>query len=66
MSRTSESEPLILDIMAWPLSDQEELVHAIAKSTNASSFDLISAFDQTRIDPKDEQYATVINHMGIL
>jgi arginine deiminase len=52
--------------MAWPLPDQEELVHAIAKSTNASFFDLISAFDQTRIDPKDEQYATVINHMGIL
>ena len=27
---------------------------------------MISAFDQTRIDPRDEKYATIINHMGIL
>jgi hypothetical protein len=54
------------DTMAWPLPDQEELVHSIARSTNASFFDLISAFDQTRIDLKDEQHATIINHMGIL
>jgi hypothetical protein len=53
------------DSMAWPLPDQEEVVQAIAKSTNASLFDLMSTFDQTRIDPKDAQFAT-INHMGIL
>ena len=52
--------------MAWPLSDQEELVHKIARSTNASIFDMISAFDQTRIHPDDVKYATIINHMGIL
>ena len=54
------------DIMLWPLPDQEELVYAVARSTNRSIFDLISTFDQTRIDPKDEQFATIINHMGIL
>jgi len=52
--------------MAWPLPDQEELLHKIARSTNASIFDMISAFDQTRIHPDDEKYATIINHMGIL
>ena len=51
--------------MAWPLPDQEEVVHKIAQSTNASLFDLISAFDQTRVDPRDEKYATIINHMGV-
>jgi hypothetical protein len=34
--------------------------------SNASFFDMISAFDQTRIHPDDEKYATIINHMGIL
>jgi Reverse transcriptase (RNA-dependent DNA polymerase). len=52
--------------MAWPLPDQEELTHNVARSSNASKFDMISAFDQTRIDPRDERYATIINHMGIL
>src|SRR5437773_9380787 len=52
--------------MAWPLLDQEELVHKIARSSNASIFDMISAFDQTRIHPDDVKYATIINHMGIL
>jgi hypothetical protein len=42
----------LTDTMA--LLDQEELVHAITKSTNASFFDLISMFDQTKIDPNDE------------
>lgn len=51
--------------MAWPMPDQEELVHNIARSSNGSVFDMISAFDQTRIDPKDEKYATIINHMGV-
>jgi hypothetical protein len=27
---------------------------------------MISAFDQTRIQPDDVKYATIINHMGIL
>ena len=52
--------------MAWPMPDQEELVHNIARSTNASMFDMISAFDQTRIHPDDEKYATIINHMEVL
>ena len=52
--------------MAWPMPDQEELVHNIARSSNGSIFDLISAFDQTRIYPDDEKYATIINHMGVL
>ena len=51
--------------MAWPLPDQEELVHNVARSTNASIFDMISAFDQTRIHPDDVKYATIINHMGV-
>src|SRR5438045_7382606 len=52
--------------MTWPMHDQEELVHNIARSTNASMFDMISAFDQTRIHPDDEKYATIINHMGVM
>ena len=51
--------------MAWPMLDQEELVHNMAHSSNASIFDMISAFDQTRIHPDDEKYATIINHMGV-
>ena len=51
--------------MAWPLPDQEELVHNIARSSNASIFDMISAFDQTRIHPDDVKYAMIINHMGV-
>jgi hypothetical protein len=52
--------------MAWPLPDQEELVHKIAKSSNTSIFDMISAFDQTRIHPDDVKYAMIINHMGVI
>lgn len=52
--------------MAWPISDQEELVHSIARSSNASMFDMISAFDQTRVHPNDEKYAMIINHTGVL
>jgi hypothetical protein len=52
--------------MAWPLPDQDELLHKIARSSNASKFDLISAFDQTRIHSDDEKYATIINHMGVM
>ena len=52
--------------MAWPLPDQDKLIHNIAQSSNASKFDLISAFDQTRIHPDDEKYATIINHMGVM
>src|SRR5208282_651661 len=48
------------------MSDQEEFVHSIARSINASMFDMISAFDQTRIHPDDEKYATIINHMGVM
>ncbi|TMC16719.1 MAG: hypothetical protein E6J34_19695 [Chloroflexi bacterium] len=59
--RNEDTEP-----MAWPLPDQEELVHKIARSSNASIFDMISAFDQTRVHPNDEKYATIINHMSIL
>lgn len=55
-----------MESMAWPLPDQEELLHKVACSSNASIFDLISAFDQTRIHPDDEKYATIINHMGVL
>jgi RNase H-like domain found in reverse transcriptase/Integrase zinc binding domain/Chromo (CHRromatin Organisation MOdifier) domain len=51
--------------MSWPMPDQEELVHSVARSSNGSYFDLISAFDQTRNDPRDEKYATIINHMGV-
>src|SRR5437762_13838314 len=51
--------------MAWPFPDQDELIHKIAQSSNASKFDLISAFNQTRIHP-DEKYATIINHMGVM
>ena len=51
--------------MAWPMPDQEELVHNIARSSNGSFFDMISAFDQTRIHPDDEKYVTIINYMGI-
>ena len=54
------------DTLAWPMPDQEELVHKIARSSNASVFDLISAFDQTRIEPESEKYATIINHMGVM
>jgi hypothetical protein len=46
------------DTLAWPMPDQEELVHKIARSSNASVFDIISAFDQTRIGPEIEKYAT--------
>src|SRR5438552_4919686 len=52
--------------MAWPLPDQEELLHNVAHSSNASMCDMISAFDQTRIHPDDEKYVTIINHIGIL
>jgi hypothetical protein len=52
-----------MENMAWPLPDQEELVHKIAKSSNASIFDMISAFDQTRIHPDDVKYAMIINYM---
>ena len=52
--------------MSWPMPDQEELVHRVAQSSNVSVGDMISAFDQTRIDPQDEKYATIINHMGIM
>jgi len=31
--------------MAWPLPDQDELIHKIVQSSNALKFDLISAFD---------------------
>ena len=54
-----------MESIAWPMPDQEELVHNIARSSNGSFFDMISAFDQTRIHPDDEKYATIINHMGI-
>ena len=49
-----------IESMAWPMPDQEELVHNAARSTNASMFDMISAFDQTRIHPNDEKYTTII------
>ena len=52
--------------MSWPMPDQEELVNKVAQSSHVSIGDMISAFDQTRIDPRDEKYATIINHMGIL
>src|SRR5216117_1171534 len=52
--------------MAWPLPDQDELIHNIVQSSNVSKFDLISAFDQTRIHPDDEKYTTIINHMGVM
>ena len=52
--------------MAWPVPDQDELIHNIVHSSNASKFDLISVFDQTRIHADDEQYATIINHMGVM
>lgn len=52
--------------MSWPMPDQEELVHKVAQSSHVSIGDMISAFDQTRVDPRDEKYATIINHMGIL
>jgi hypothetical protein len=48
------------------MPDQEELVHNIARSSNGSLFDLISAFDQTRVDPKHEKYTTIINHIDVL
>jgi hypothetical protein len=48
------------------MPDQEELVHKVAQSSNVSVGDMISAFDQTRVDPRDEKYATIINHMGIM
>jgi hypothetical protein len=51
--------------MAWPMPDQEELVHSVAQSDNNSVVDLISAFDQTRNEPESEKYATIVNHMGI-
>lgn len=51
--------------MAWPMPDQE-IVHSIARSSNGSISDMISTFDQTRVDPKEEKYATIINHMGVL
>ena len=54
-----------MESMAWPMPDQEELVHNMARSSNGSIFDMISAFDQTRIHPDDEKYATIINHLGV-
>ena len=54
------------ETMAWLMPDQEELVHSIARFSNASVFDMISAFDQTRIHSDDEKYATIINHMRVL
>ena len=55
-----------MESMAWPLPDQEELLHNVAHSSNASMCNMISAFDQTRIHPDDEKYTTIINHIGIL
>src|SRR5437667_9595729 len=52
--------------MAWPLLDQDELIHKIVQSSNALKFDLISVFDQTRIYPDVEKYVTIINHMGVM
>lgn len=37
----------------WPMPDQEELTHNVARSSNGSKFDLISSFDQIRNDPRD-------------
>jgi hypothetical protein len=54
------------DTLAWPMPDQEELVHNIARSANASFFDVISAFDQTRIELESEKYTTIVNHMGVI
>jgi RNase H-like domain found in reverse transcriptase/Integrase zinc binding domain/Chromo (CHRromatin Organisation MOdifier) domain len=51
--------------MAWPMPDQEELVHNVAQSDNNSVVDLISAFDQTRNELESEKYATIVNHMGV-
>jgi RNase H-like domain found in reverse transcriptase/Integrase zinc binding domain/Retrotransposon gag protein/Retroviral aspartyl protease/Reverse transcriptase (RNA-dependent DNA polymerase)/Chromo (CHRromatin Organisation MOdifier) domain/Zinc knuckle len=58
--RNADTETIV-----WPLPDQEEVVNAIAKSSNGSVFDMISAFNQIRIEPEDEKYATIINHMGV-
>ena len=58
--RNADTESIV-----WPLPDQEEVVKGIARSSNGSTFDLISAFDQTRIEPSDERYATIINHLGV-
>src|SRR5437667_9596106 len=52
--------------MAWPLPDQDDLLHKIAQSANAPKFDVIPAFHQTRIHPEHEQYATTINHIGVI
>ena len=52
--------------MSWPMPNQEELVHSVARSSNASVFDKSSAFDQTRVDPRDEKYTAIINHIGVL
>ena len=52
--------------MSGPMPDQKEVVHKVAKSSNVFVGDMISAFDQTRVDPQDEKYGTIINHLGTM
>ena len=54
-----------IESMTWPMLNQEELMHNIARSSNESVFDMISTFNQIKVHPNDEKYAMIINHMNI-